>query len=384
LPSKTVQLDSQAKKMILEGQDIINLGSGEPEEQTSDNIKAAAITAIQLGKTKYSDATGLPELKGAILQKLKRDNNLKYNENQVVVSSGAKHAIFNSLAALLNPGDEVIIPAPYWVTYPSLVKLLGGIPVIVSGVYKTHYKITPRILQSKCSPRTKCVIFNSPCNPTGAVYTGEELAQLGEVVVKNDLFCISDEIYEHLIYDGTPHVSMAQLSPELYQRTVVVNGVSKAYAMTGYRIGYSATSEEISRIIGAFQSQSTHHPSTPAQYAAAEALNNGKEYIQGLRTGLTVKRELVFKQSSQIDNLRCHIPQGAFYFFMDVSEILAQTPTLNNSDDLCEYLLNEHRVATVPGSAFGMENTVRISFTTSIEALGEGVIRIAAGLSSLV
>jgi len=383
-PSQTVLIDSRAKQLIAKGVDIINLGSGEPEGDTSDRIKNAGIAAIKKGLTKYSSPTGLKELKEAVVTKLKRENNCTYTQQQIVISSGAKHAIYNALSALINPGDEVIIPVPYWVTYPSLVELLGGVPVYIQGDPNNGLKVTAAQVNAACTIKTKCIMLNSPCNPTGSIFTPAELIDIGDVILKNDLYCITDEIYEHLIYDGSAITTISSLNQYIADRTIFVNGISKAYAMTGYRIGYTASSIEISKVIGAFQSQSTHHPSMPAQYAAVEALNQGMNFTQDLKISLKVKMDLAEKLLLTCPAIKFNLPQGAFYFFLDMHDIINKSKTIHNSGELCEYLLTEHKVATVPGSAFGLENYLRFSFTTSLENLEKGVKRIITGVNELV
>jgi aspartate aminotransferase len=379
-------MNVKAGNLISMGKDIINLCVGEPEEPTPSFICAAAKASMDNGFTKYTHPTGIPELKQAVCRKLLQENRLDYEPGQIVVSSGAKHCVFNTLLALVNPGDEVVIPAPCWVTYPELVKMLGGVPVMVPTETVSGYKIKPADLSRAVNAKTKVVILNSPSNPTGAVYTEEELKPLADIMVANDLYCLSDEIYEHIIYDGIQHVSIASLSSEMYNRTIVVNGVSKSFAMTGWRIGYSACSTSLAKIIGTVQGQGTLHPANPSQYGAIAALDSGRAFTQKMVTGLLRKKQAVENRLSGMDGVRFIPPHGAFYFFLDLTEILSNpnnSAGIFTSEAFCNWLLEEHLLATVPGIAFGIEGHLRISFTSPLEVLEQGLLRLKKGLKSL-
>ena len=386
-PSRTVDIDVKVKGLLALGKDVVNLGAGEPIEATPEFIRAAAVAAIDKGLTKYTSPTGIPELKKAICKKFKEQNQLVYEPEQIVISSGAKHCIFNALLALLDPGDEAIIPAPYWVTYPELVKLLNATPVIVHTDKASGFKLKPEDLAGAITPRTKLAILNSPCNPTGAVYTDKELKALAGVMVERDLYCLSDEIYEHILFDGAKHVSVASFNDEMYSRTIVINGISKTFAMTGWRIGYSACSESLAKTIGALQSQSTLHPANPSQYAAAAALNSDYRFVEKMVASLKDKRQTVKAALDKMESVQYVDPSGAFYFFLDISPFLSgrsKSRGIGTSEELCNYLLNEFFLATVPGTAFGLENYLRLSFTVPITTLAEGLHRLHQGLKQLL
>ncbi|MBF0432890.1 MAG: pyridoxal phosphate-dependent aminotransferase [Fibrobacteria bacterium] len=380
--SQTVAIDTKAKALLAAGKDIISLGAGEPSESTPDFICDAAYRATKEGKTKYAAAAGIPELKEEICKKFKKDNVLRYHLDNITISSGAKHCIFNSLLALINPGDEVIIPSPYWVTYPELVTFLGGVPIIIPGDVNTQFKISAKQLASVITPRTKLFILNSPCNPTGTVYSHDELSELSDVIVKNDIYCLSDEIYEKILYDNHKHHCIASLNDDIKKRSIVVNGVSKSYAMTGWRIGYTACEISLAKVIGKIQSQSTLHPATPSQYAALAALKSGNDFIGTMTEGLKRNRQTVIQYLEEIPSISFTEPAGAFYFFIDVSKFLKANNTgISNSTDLCTYLLDDFLLATVPGSAFGHEGFIRISFTAPPAKLAEGLQRLKQALN---
>jgi aspartate aminotransferase len=383
-PSKTVAIDSKAKQLIAAGQDVLNLSAGEPSEKTPDAICQAAAISFQKGLTKYTPPSGIPELRSAICSKFEKENRLSYKPEQIVVSSGAKHSIFNALMALVNPGDEVIIPAPYWVTYPELVKLMGGKPVIITADLDRGFKITPDSLLRAVTPKTKLVIINSPCNPTGVVYSAGELEALSQVIIENDLYCLSDEIYEHVLFDEASHTSPASLNESMYSRTVVVNGVSKTYAMTGWRIGYSACNPSLANTISDLQSQATLHPANPSQYAALAALTSDNSFIKGMLENLERKRQIVLQDLKNMQGVKYWKPQGAFYFFLDISSFLSSNSRqINTSEKLCSWLVDEHHVALVPGTAFGMEEYIRLSFTAPEEDLKRGMQRLSQALELL-
>jgi aspartate aminotransferase len=385
-PSATVAIDSRAKELKARGIDVISLGAGEPDFDTPEYIKEAAYEAIRNGKNKYSAPAGIAEVRASVCNKLKRENKLDYKAEQIVISSGAKHCISNSLAALIDEGDEVIVPAPYWVTYPDLVRFYGGKAIIVPTSAKNNFCITPEQLEQAITPKTKLLILNSPTNPTGSVYSAELLQKLARIIVKHDLYCLSDEIYEHLVYDQATHTSIAACHPEMPERTLVINGVSKAHAMTGWRMGYVAAPPAIASAIAALQGQLTHHPANASQYAAAAALDNNLQAVKEMRTAFAERRDYAWEALNKIEGLSCLKPQGAFYLFLDIRHFLGKKNkqnTLSNSAEICQYLLDDFLVATVPGSAFGMEAYMRISYATSMEQLQEAIKRIRTGLENL-
>lgn len=387
-PSMTVSIDTKAKELQAAGQDVIALGAGEPDFDTPDAIKEAAWASIKAGKTKYTAPTGLQELKSAVCAKFERENGLSYKPNQIVVTSGVKHAVSNVLQTLLNPGDEVIIPAPYWVTYPELVKLYGGVPVFLPTSVESGYKITAEQLAMAVTPRTKLFLLCNPSNPTGMVYGKGELEAFARICVDNDLYVLSDEIYEHILYDGRTPLSIASLSPEIKERTLIVNGVSKAYAMTGWRVGYFAGPKEIAKAIGALQSQATHHPANASQYAAVAALNGGLDFVHGMVEEFTRRRDFVIAELRSIPGVKVPTPEGAFYALPDVSAVYGRkTPSgeiIHDSVHLCAWLLSAHLLAVVPGAAFGDDHSIRLSYATSMDLLGKALERLKRGLGELV
>lgn len=382
----TVAIDTKAKEMIAAGLDVVALGAGEPDFDTPEFIRAAGIRSIHEGKTRYTAPDGILALKQAIGRKLQRENQLHYEPSQIVVSSGAKHCVFNALLALIEPGDEVIIPAPYWVTYPELVRFLGGVPVIVEAGIEKGFRVSAAQLEAAITPRTKALILNSPNNPSGAVYSKTQLQEFAQIVVRHDLYCITDEIYEHMIYEGE-HVSIASLGSEMQERCIVINGVSKSYAMTGWRIGYTASSPKIASTIAKIQGQATHHPANVSQWAAIEALDHGQEFYTMMRSRFQERRGFVLKALAAIPNLRVPQPEGAFYAFPDASAFYGRkTPTgtfITNSVELCTYLLETQRLAIVPGAAFGLDACIRLSYAASDAILAEALKRLEAGLRSL-
>lgn len=387
-PSMTVAIDTKAKELQAAGQDVVALGAGEPDFDTPDHIKNAAWESIKAGKTKYTSPTGLAELKAAVCAKLQRENGLSFAPDQIVVTSGVKHAVSNVLQTLINPGDEVIIPAPYWVTYPELVKLYGGVPVFLPTSVESGYKITAEQLAKSVTPRTKLFLLCNPSNPTGMVYGREELEAFAEICVQNDLYVLSDEIYEHILYDGRKPLSIAAISPEIKERTLVVNGVSKAYAMTGWRVGYFAGPKNIAKAIGALQSQATHHPANVSQYAAIAALNGGLDFVHEMVKEFTRRRDYVISELRSIPGVKVPMPEGAFYALPDVSSFYGRkTPSgevVNDSLQLCAWLLSKHLLAVVPGAAFGDARSIRLSYATSMETLARALERLKRGLGELV
>lgn len=385
-PSQTVAIDSKFKRLKAEGRDVLSLGAGEPDLDTPVHAKDAAIDSIRKGLTKYSMVTGLPALKEAISRKFKRDNGLDYPAANIVVSGGAKHCVFNALLALVQEGDEVIIPSPCWVTYPELVRFLGGVPVLLPTTLEGGFRITAAQLEAAITPKSKLLILNSPGNPTGAMYPEGELKALARIVAARDLYCLSDEIYEHIAYGKNRHASIAALDPGAYERTVTINGMSKAYAMTGWRIGYIGAPKALAEAIGAIQSHGTHHPANASQYAALASLEDDKGFVKTLRDHLDECRAYAMGRLQAIPGLRLFQPEGAFYAFFGVEAYLGrsfQGRRIGTSMALCEYLLDEQLLATVPGSAFGLEGFMRISFATSLADLEKAMDRLEKGFLSL-
>ncbi len=377
--SMTLAITAKAKQMKADGVNVVSFGAGEPDFNTPEYIRSAAIARIEKGGNGYTAASGLPELKKAICDKLKRDNGLTYEPSQIVVSNGAKHSLANTLQAICNPGDEVIIPSPYWVSYYELTKLADATPVLVTASPEDKFKVSADKIEAAVTDKTKAILLNSPNNPTGAVYTKEELQAIGDVAVKHDLFIISDEIYEKLVY-GVEHVSIASLSEALYERTIVVNGLSKAYAMTGWRIGYTACSKEITKIMSNVQSHATSNPNTIAQYASVEALNGNQAPIEEMRKAFDERRQYMVKTIKGIDGISCVEPEGAFYVMIDVSNYFGKTiggKAIEGSIDFATVLLEEMKVAVIPGIAFGVDKFIRLSYATSMANIEEGLKRIA-------
>ena len=369
-PSLTLAIDSKAKAMRAEGIDVCGFGAGEPDFDTPEHIKEAAIKALQEGFTKYTPSAGLPELRTAISEKFSKDNSIDYKPNQVIVSNGAKQSCFNAILACCEPGDEVIIPAPYWLSYPDMVKLVGAEPVIVQTKASNAYKMTAEEFENAMTPRTKMVIINSPGNPTGSVYTREELEALVEVALTEDIFILSDEIYEKLIYDDASHVSVASLSKEAYDLTITVNGFSKAYAMTGWRLGYLGAPESIAKVIDSLQSHSTSGPNSFAQKGAVAALKGSQQCVTDMRDEFNVRREYMYERLAAIPNVSTVKPLGAFYMLADISKFGL------SSTNFADRLLSKAEVAVVPGIAFGDDKTVRLSYATDLETIKTGLDRI--------
>ncbi len=384
--SQTVVLDTRAKAMLANGADLINLGAGEPDFETTPSAKRAGIAAIEAGRTRYTDPSGKIELKRAVVAKIKRESNLDYGTEQIIITSGAKHAIHECIMALVNPGDEVLIPAPYWVTYPELVKLAGGVPVIISTDFSTDFKLKAEILEKHITAKSKLLVLNSPANPTGAVYTEAELQALADLIIKHDLFVLSDEIYERIIYPPAKHISLASLSEAMKARTLLVSGVSKSYAMTGWRIGYIAADLSISQRLAMLQSQITHHPSNISQLAAAAALNEDDLSVEEMTRCFYRRRELALKKVGTIPGLSVYPPDGAFYLFLGVEHFLGKkfgNIRIDTSLELCEYLLVNQGLAVIPGSAFGQEGYIRISYASADEKIQKGLERLEKGLLAL-
>jgi aspartate aminotransferase len=381
-PSPTIAVAMKAAELKAAGKDIISLGMGEPDFDTPQNIKDAAIKAIQKGDTKYTAVDGTAALKKAIIEKFKRENSIQYKASEIIVSTGAKQVIYNALIASINPDDEVIIPAPYWVSYPDMVLLAGGKPVIVDSSEKNNFKISPTALEEKITPKTKWIILNSPSNPTGACYSKDELRALADVLLRHPhVHIMADDIYEHLIFDDLKFVTIAEIEPQLLPRTLIVNGVSKAYAMTGWRIGYGAGPEKLIKAMSMIQSQSTSSPSSIGQAAAVEALNGTQDYIKPNAKLFQSRRDMVVEMLNKIDGINCNIPNGAFYVFPSCKGLFGKkTPAgkmIENDNDFAGYLLEEALVAVVPGVAFGAPDFFRISYAASEDFLKNSMQRIA-------
>ncbi len=384
--SPTMMVAAEAKKLKSEGVDVIDLSMGEPDFHTPNNIKDAGKNAIEENKTRYTLNQGTNELRTAIAAKFKRDNNLDYNLNEIIVSSGAKQSVYNSILAIVNPGDEVIIPAPYWVSYPAMVSLAGGKNVVIDTVEKTGFKITPDQLQSAITPKTKMLILCNPSNPTGSTYTKQELEILAKIVLKNNFYVLSDEIYEKLVYDDFEFTSFASLNPEMKRKTILVNGISKSYAMTGWRIGYTAASESIVSAINKIQSHTTSHASSISQHAAIEAVAGPQYVISEMLDEFRKRREYFYNELTSIKGITCYKPLGAFYLFPNISHYLhtkSDVLKIENSFDFAMHLLYEAHIATVPGSAFGKEGYLRLSYATSMEHLHEAVFRLKKVLNKI-
>lgn len=387
-PSPTMAITSKARQMKAEGFDVIGLGAGEPDFDTPDNIKQAAIEAIQRGETKYTAVDGIPELKKAISEKFARENGLAYAPNEITVGAGGKHVLYNALLATLDPGDEVVIPSPYWVSYPDIVLLSGAEPVIVETTLKDGFKLTPEALEGAITPKTKWFIFNSPSNPTGAAYTRDEIKALTDVLLRHErVWLLSDDIYEHLVYDGFEFTTPAAVEPKLKERTLTLNGVSKAYSMTGWRIGYAGGPAPLIKAIGTLQSQSTSNPSSISQWAAVEALNGTQDFLKDWVQSFKERRDLVVSMLNQANGLSCPTPEGAFYVYPSCEGCLGKkTPkgtAIDSDGDFAAALLEEEGVAVVPGAAFGLSPFFRVSYATGMDALQDACRRIQRFCASL-
>ncbi len=382
-PSPTLAVSARADELMASGKNIISLSVGEPDFDTPDHIKAAAILAIVAGKTKYTAVDGTASLKKAIIKKFERDNQLTYEPAQIIVSCGAKHSFYNLFAATLNAGDEVIIPAPYWVSYPDMVKLMDAIPVVIQANMDQHFKITPAQLEKAITPKTRMVILNSPSNPTGVAYTAQELKALAAVLLKfPNVIIASDDIYEHTLWQGNSFSNIPMVCPELYDRCVVINGVSKTYAMTGWRIGYAAGPVKIIAAMKKVQSQSTSNPASISQSAAEAAINGDQSCITEMTTAYKERHDFVVKALQNMPGVRCMPVQGTFYSFPNVAEVL-QKSGMKDDVELADYLLNEAEIAVIPGSAFGAPGYLRLSYATSMEKLQEAMQRMLTALEKL-
>ncbi|HYC75828.1 pyridoxal phosphate-dependent aminotransferase [Brevundimonas sp.] len=387
-PSATLAVTARARELKREGRDVIGLGAGEPDFDTPDNIKEAAIAAIRRGETKYTDVDGIPELKAAVAAKFARENGLKYATSQIHVAPGGKTVIYNALVATLSPGDEVIVPAPYWVSYPDMVLLAGGEPVTVVGHETDGFKLRPEALEAAITPKTKWLILNSPSNPTGAAYTGEELEALAAVLRRHpQVWVLTDDMYEHLIYGDFEYRTIAQVAPDLYDRTLTVNGVSKAYAMTGWRIGYGGGPKPLIDLMRKVAGQTTTNPSAISQWAAVEALNGPQDFIAERAKHFEARRDLVVSMLNQAAGVRCATPEGAFYVYPSIEGLIGKKTgsgaTIDGDDTFAAELLDAEGVAVVQGSAFGLSPYFRISYATSESVLEEACRRIQRFCASL-
>ncbi len=392
-PSPTLAVTAMAAQLKAQGFDVLGFGSGEPDFDTPKHIKEAAIKAIESGKTKYTPAGGVPELKKAIAEKFRRDNKLEYKPSEIIVNCGGKHSFYNLMQVLLNDGDEVIIPSPYWVSFPSMAELAGGIPVIINTEADTNFKITPDQLKKSITSRTRAVVINSPSNPTGAAYSFGELKALSEVILEAGILAISDDIYESIIYGDYKFCNIANVSDDMSKNTMVLNGVSKAYSMTGWRIGYMAGNEEIIKKVDTLQGQSTSNPTSISQYAAIEALSGDQSVVGEMVKAFDRRRQFVVEGLNSIPGFSCYNPEGAFYVFPRVDEVYKFSGWKKiaekyndeyKSSSLSAYLLEEAKSAVVPGIGFGNDNYFRMSFATSDESLHEGISRIKKAIEKLV
>lgn len=373
-PSTTLAITAKAKELKAQGIDVIGLGAGEPDFNTPQHIIDAALDSMKEGHTKYTPSGGLPALKDEIIKKFDKDQGLSYTQKEIIVTSGAKHALYTLFQVILDEGDEVIIPAPYWVSYPEQVKLAGGVPVFVETLEENHFKMTPQQLNNAITDKTKAVIINSPSNPTGMIYEKEELQALGEVALEKDILIVSDEIYEKLVYGGHKHVSIAELSPELKNQTIIINGVSKSHSMTGWRIGYAAGSEKIIGAMTNLASHSTSNPTTTAQYGAIAAYSGSQQPVEEMCQAFEDRLNVIHEQLIKIPGFSCVKPQGAFYLYPNVREA-AKLTGYETVDAFVAALLEEANVAVVPGSGFGTPDNIRLSYATSLENLEKAVRR---------
>lgn len=369
-PSITLAIAAKAKAMKAEGIDVCSLSTGEPDFDTPEHIKAAAKEALDAGKTKYGPVAGEPQLKAAIARKLQSDNNLNYQPENIIVTNGGKHSLYNLMMAAINPGDEVIIPAPYWLSYPEMVKLASGKPVIVRTDASTGYKITPEQLSGAITPKTKLFVLNSPSNPTGMVYTPAEIKALAEVIVDRDILVVADEIYEKIIYDGAQHVSIGSLGKEIFDRTLISSGFAKAYSMTGWRVGYLAGPIELIKATSTIQGHSTSNVCTFAQYGAIAALESSQESVEKMRQAFAQRRQVIFELLDAVPGISCIKPDGAFYMFVNISK------TGMNSLEFCDAFLEQQQVAVIPGIAFGADDHIRLSYATDLGTIKKAVERL--------
>lgn len=377
-PSPTLAIDSKFKQMKKQGIPVVGFGAGEPDFNTPDNIKAAGIEAIKNNITKYTPASGTLELKQAVCDKLKRDTGLEYTTANIVISNGGKHALTNTFNCICDPGDEVILPAPYWVSYPEMIKMAGATPVIINTTEENNFKFTTDQLRAAITPKTKALVLNTPSNPTGMVYTREELSEVAKIAVENHIYVVFDEIYEKLVYEGE-HVNIATLGDDIKDLTIILNGMAKTYAMTGWRIGFAAANEKLAKAMGNIQSHATSNPNSIAQAAAVEALNGDQSFIDDMKATYIARREYMVDRINGIEGLSCKKPNGAFYIFMNVKDVLGKEhygKVINTANELCEDILDRALVALVPSEGFGIEGYVRLSYATSMDVIKTGLDRI--------
>ena len=385
-PSSTLAITAKAKELKAEGIDVVGFGAGEPDFNTPENINEAAIAAIKSGFTKYTPASGTAELKKAVSRKFEEFNGLHYGTDQIVISNGGKHSLTNVFQAIMNPGDEVIIPAPYWLTYPEIVKLCDGVPVYVYGTKDSGYKVTAKQIEDAITDKTKAVILNAPNNPTGMVYSEGELRAIADVAVKNDIYVVADEMYENLIYGDKKHVSIASLGEEIYKRTITCSGLSKSYSMTGWRIGYTGSSAEIAKLMGSIQSHQTSNPNSIAQKAALEALQGPQDAVAAMREEFDQRRKYMYERVSQMPLVDALEPEGAFYTFVDFTDVLEKSykgVRIGTASRVAEILIEDYKVAVVPCQDFGFDNFIRLSYAISMENIKKGLDRIEEFVSSL-
>ena len=384
-PSLTLEITAKAKKMKAEGISVIGFGAGEPDFNTPGYIIEAAKKALDIGFTKYTPASGMPELKKAVCAKFKKDNGLDYTEDQIVVSSGAKSSLYHAIEAIVEEGDEVLLPSPYWLTYPELIALAGGKTVYVPAGKENGYKVTADDLRKACTPKTKCLIFNSPNNPTGAVYSREEVSEIAKFVEESGIYVIADEIYEKLVYGGAEHYSVAQYSEKVKEQTIIVNGMSKTYSMTGWRIGYLAAPKNVAKAIGSMQSHTASNPCSIAQYASVAALSGGEDFVENMKKTFDERRTYMVERANKMKGVVCAEPKGAFYLFMDVSALYGKSfegEKIVGSMAFANAALKKG-VALIPGIAFGDDNSIRLSYAVSMEDIKEGLDRLESFISEL-
>ena len=380
-PSPTLEISAKAKELKKEGVNVISFGAGEPDFDTPENIKQAAIKAIEEGKTKYTPPAGIIELREAVANIYSEEYGVNFSVEEVIISCGAKHSIYNVLQVLLNEGDEVIIPAPYWVSYPVMVKLAGGVPVFVESTFEDEYRVKAEKIKAKITSKTKAIILNSPSNPSGMLISKDELDKLAKIVAENDLYVISDDIYNKLIYENEFY-NLLMIDKSLKEKVIIINGVSKTYSMTGWRIGFTLAKKEIISAINKIQSQSTSNPTSISQYAALEAITGDQSSVDKMRETFKQRREIAVKMINEIDGIKCLKPEGTFYLFPDINDVI-KSSNIKDSIEFCNKLLENCKVAVVPGSAFGIENTFRMSFALSEEDIIEGIKRIGEFIKSI-
>lgn len=385
-PSSTLAITAKAKELRAQGKDVVGFGAGEPDFNTPENICEAAIAAIKEGFTKYTPASGINDLKEAISKKFKDFNHLDYAPDQIVISNGGKHSLTNIFTALINPGDEVIIPAPFWLSYPEIVKLAGGVPVIVTTTKEQNFKLTAKDLEDAITDKTKAVVLNTPNNPTGMLYTEEELRAIAKVVVEKDIYVVADEMYENLVYGEEKHISIASFGKDIYDRTITCSGLAKSYAMTGWRIGYTGSSKEIAKMMGSVQSHQTSNPNSIAQKAAVEALTGPQDSVAKMHAEFDKRRKYMYERICKMPYVSTIEPKGAFYVFVDASQVLGKSykgQTVESVPQMAEILINEYNTAVVPCGDFGFEKHLRLSYAISIEQIEKGLDRIESFLKEL-